>query len=132
MTLQTNPRRLSVRTPNLTAVSGLWRRASMKRASGGKLPRVRGTPREIELKQLCLAISRGGLVFIAELLDAKPKAATPLIHALEWGARHAGAGVAILCPSLPEPIPPFDRILNNARQVLDKAFAACIDPPSLS
>ncbi len=44
-----------------------------------------------------------------------------LVHALEWAAKHCGGAVVALVTEMPTFAPPFDRILYNARTVVDVA-----------
>jgi hypothetical protein len=75
-----------------------------------------------ELAQLSLAISRGGLIFIADVsAAAESSSAAALVHALEWIARNADAPVVALFPELPTLDSAFDRILYGARRVIAEA-----------
>jgi hypothetical protein len=76
----------------------------------------------IELAQLSLAVSRGGLVFVADVsAAADAPSAAALAHALEWIARHALAAVVALFARVPPLDSPFDRILYGARRVIADA-----------
>ena len=91
-------------------------KAAARRALAGRPPRVRGVLAAIEIAQLSLAISRFGLVFVAdvETMWRSPNPAAT-VHALEWIARHLNGAVVALFHDLPPVAPPFDRILYGAR-----------------
>jgi very-short-patch-repair endonuclease len=69
-----------------------------------------------ELAQLALAVSRSGLVIVADV-DAACAGLAPaaVVHALEWIAQHSHGAVVALFSKLPPNVPPFDRILYGAR-----------------
>jgi hypothetical protein len=97
-----------------------WAELAVLRASEGRLPRISGTARELELAQLAIAINRAGLTLVADVAEALDEAES-LVHALEWIVRRAGIAVVALFPELPVSLPPFDRIAYGARQVTGAA-----------
>jgi hypothetical protein len=103
-----------------------WIEAAARLALADRPPRVGGTLPAVEIAQLALAISRFGLVFVADLeptcQDANPSV---MVRALEWIAQHMNGAVVALFPELPPNAPPFDRILYGARTV---AKANTIEP----
>jgi hypothetical protein len=112
-------REAAARAPS---VSSTWVEAAACLALGGRPPRVAGVLPAIELAQLPLAISRGGLVLVADVsAAADAQSAAALAHALEWVARHSGAAVVALFAGLPPLDSPFDRILYGARRVIADA-----------
>ncbi len=97
--------------------SATWERRAARRAAAGRLPRVRGAAAEIELANLSRAIAPRGLILVMPLgPTTAPEAATPIIHAAEWCARH-GAAVVLVADRLPPERPPFDRVLFGAEEV---------------
>jgi len=100
-------------------VSSSWAEAATRLALAGLPPRVAGIRPAIELPQLSLAISRAGLVLIADVSAAAgAPGAAALAHALEWIAQHSRAAVVALFEGLPPHESPFDRILYGARRVI--------------
>jgi very-short-patch-repair endonuclease len=93
-----------------------WSEAAARLACEGRRPRLDATP-ATELAQLALAISRFGLTLIADVSSAvrRPE---PLVRALEWIAQNSPSAVIALFSDLPDHVPPFDRILYGARQVV--------------
>jgi very-short-patch-repair endonuclease len=102
-------------TARAPAVSSTWAEAAARLALAGRPPRVVGVLPAIELAGLSLAVSRTGLVLVADVSAAadSPSAAA-LAHALEWVARHSGNAVVALF-ALDSP---FDPILYGARRVI--------------
>ena len=80
---------------------------------------MRNTLPAIELAQLALAISRSGLILVADVdvVRTWPNPAA-VVHALEWVAQNSLSSVVALFPELPPNEPPFDRILHGARLVI--------------
>jgi hypothetical protein len=112
-------REAAVRAPG---VSSTWAEAAARLALARRSPRVPGVLPAIELAQLSLAISRVGLVFVADVSGAADAPSAPaLAHALEWVARHSHAAVVALFAGLPASDSPFDRILYGARRVIADA-----------
>jgi very-short-patch-repair endonuclease len=102
----------------ITGLSPSWAESAVLLALDNRPPRVGATHPAIELAQLALAISRSGLVLVAEMEDARNGPNPPaVVHALEWIAQHSGGAVIALFPRLPPKEPPFDRILYGARLV---------------
>jgi very-short-patch-repair endonuclease len=102
-------------------ISGLsipWTEEAARLVLDNRPPRVRIMLPAIELAQLALAISRTGLVLVADVSAActGPNPAA-MVHALEWIAQHIHGAVVVLFPELPANEPPFDRILYGARRV---------------
>jgi very-short-patch-repair endonuclease len=93
-----------------------WVEEATRLALDDRAPRVSMTIPAIELAQLALAISRSGLVLVADVSAAhtghNPAA---LVRALEWVAQHIHGAAVALFPELPPNEPPFDRILYGAR-----------------
>jgi hypothetical protein len=109
-------------------VSSTWVERAAHLALAGALPRVAGALPAIELTQLSLAVSRIGLVLISDVSAATDAStAAALAHALEWVAQHSSGGVVALFPELPTLESPFDRILYDARHVLDGADKELLD-----
>jgi ADP-ribosyl-[dinitrogen reductase] hydrolase len=105
--------------PRVPGVSSTWTKAAARLALAGCPPRVVGVLPAIELAQLSLAISRTGLVLVADVSAAAvAPSATALAHALEWVALHSGNAVVALFAALPPLDSPFDRILYGARRVI--------------
>jgi hypothetical protein len=121
-------REASARVPG---VGSTWVEAAARLALAGCPPRVAGVLPAIEVAQLPLAISRVGLVLVADVSAAAdaPRAAA-LAHALEWVARHSRAAVVALFAELPPLDSPFDRILYGARHVIadDVSEASASEP----
>jgi len=103
-------------------VSSTWAEAAARLALTGRPPRVAGVLPAIELVQLSLAVSRVGLVFVADVsAAADAPSAAALAHALEWIARHSRAAMVALFATVPPLDSPFDRILYGARRVIANA-----------
>jgi very-short-patch-repair endonuclease len=108
-------------------VSSSWAEAATRLALAGLPPRVAGILPAIELPQLSLAISRDGLVLIADVsAAASAPGAAALAHALEWIAQHSRAAVVALFEGLPPHESPFDRILYGARHVIVAADGSVV------
>jgi very-short-patch-repair endonuclease len=112
---------------DIPQLSATWAKRAVVRAISGKSPLVRGFPRETQLKQLSLAISRHGLIFVVAIDNAQqPSGALQgLVHALEWLARQGGTAVAVLLPRELADHPALERILFNAF-----AVEAPVEPPA--
>ena len=83
-------------------VSSTWAEAAARLALAGRQPRVAGVLPAVELAQLSLAVSRVGLVFVADVsAAADAPSADVLTHALEWIARHSLAAVVALFARVP-------------------------------
>jgi very-short-patch-repair endonuclease len=108
--------------PNL---SPSWTEEAARLVLGNCPPRVSGTPAAIELGQLALAISRTGLVLVADMNATVQTARNPaaVVRALEWIAQVSQGAVIALFPDLPPSEPPFDRILYGSRQVVPETAA---------
>ncbi len=108
--------------PNL---SPSWTEEAARLVLDNCPPRVSGTPAVIELGQLALAISRTGLVLVADMNAAVQTARNPaaVVRALEWVAQVSHGSVVALFPDLPPSEPPFDRILYGSRQVMPETAA---------
>ncbi|HEY3719206.1 MAG TPA: DUF559 domain-containing protein [Roseiarcus sp.] len=114
----------------ITGLSSKWVEAAARIALGGRPPRVAGMLPAVEIAQLALAVSRFGLVFVADVEAAcKDGNHAATVHALEWIAQHMNGAVVALFPELPPNAPPFDRILYGARTVAaaDPVEAAPVD-----
>lgn len=120
--------RLAALASEIPGLSETWAKPALAMAHSGRRPRVRDCPREIELAQLSLAISRGGLVLVTAMPEASLDGASAFVHAAEWAARKAGAGIVVLCPELPPPEGAFGRILFGA-QVFQAGPAQGNTPP---
>ena len=107
----------------IAGLSPSWAEAATRLALDGRPPRVQGALAPTELAQLVLAISRSGLVLLADVGDAAQTGPNPaaLVHGLEWIAHHSHAAVVALFPELPANEPPFDRIFYGARRVIAEA-----------
>jgi very-short-patch-repair endonuclease len=112
-------------------ISFTWTEAAARLALAGRPPRVAGVLPAVELAQLSLAISRSGLVLVADVsAAADAPSAAALAHALEWIAQHSRAAVVVLFAGLPPLDSPFDRILYGARRVIaDAGRAASVLEP---
>ena len=83
-------------------VSSNWAEAAARLALAGRPPRVAGVLSAIELAQLSLAVSRVGLVLVADVsAAADAPSAAALAHALEWIAWHSRAAVVALFARVP-------------------------------
>jgi very-short-patch-repair endonuclease len=104
----------------IAGLSASWAEAAVGLALDNRSPRVIGTLPATELAQLTLAISRCGLVLVADADAAARAGPNPaaVVHALEWIAQRSQSAVVALFPELPRNEPPFDRILYGARQVM--------------
>lgn len=111
-------------------VNAAWTEAAARLALDNRPPRVDGALPAVELSQLALAISPGGLTLVIDVGAAAQTGAflAALVHALEWIARHGRAAVVALLPELPPFEPPFDRILYGARRVTAHPEAPTQDP----
>ncbi len=96
-------------------LSQQWARAAVALAQDRRPPRPARAHWSIEIIQLCLAIHPSGLVIVfdAQALPG-PAEAQALVHALELVAAKALAAVVVLCATLPDFVPPYDRILGDA------------------
>jgi very-short-patch-repair endonuclease len=115
----------------IAGLSPSWTEAAAKLALDNRAPRVIGTLPAIELAQLALAISRCGLVLVADAHTAARTGPNPaaVVHALEWIAQHSQSAVVALFPELPRNEPPFDHIIYGARQVIPAVSAIEPDVP---
>jgi very-short-patch-repair endonuclease len=105
-----------------SGVSCTWAEAAAHVALAGRPPRVAGILPAVEVGQLSLAISRVGLVIVADVNAAAEALSTvALAHALEWTAQHSRGSVVALFATLPSLDSPFDRILYGARRVINDA-----------
>jgi very-short-patch-repair endonuclease len=102
-------------------VSAPWLRAAVKRVNAGHVPRFRKSPRALEFAQLMRAIDPLQPTLIAELDVGAPARAAATIQVLEWCTAHGGSVVALL-PTRPPPLPPYDRILYGALEVVRAAM----------
>jgi very-short-patch-repair endonuclease len=110
-------------------INSTWAEAAARLALTGRTPRVHGVLPAVELAQLSLAISRVGLIFVADAsAAAKTSSADVLAHALEWIARHSRAAVVALFAELPPLDSPFERILYGARRVIADAGPGATAP----
>lgn len=98
-------------------ISRPWLKAAAKRAAFGRPPRFRSAAREIELVQLLCAIDPAGVILVAEIDPVSPVRATPVVEAMEWCARH-GAAIMVALPAMPPAIPPYERILYGANEIV--------------
>jgi hypothetical protein len=82
----------------IAGLSQAWAEAAGRLALDGRSPRVSGTLPAIELAQLALAVSRSGLVLVADVGIAARIGPNPaaLVHAVEWIAQHSGGTVVAL------------------------------------
>src|SRR5271163_440098 len=121
----------------ITGLSSSWVEAAARVALAGRSPRVGGLLPAVEIAQLALAVSRFGLVLVADVADVEAacKDGNPgaTVHALEWIAQHINGAVVALFPELPPNAPPYDRILYGARTVAAAPLlrpdpAACAEP----
>jgi very-short-patch-repair endonuclease len=112
-------------------VNSTWTEMAARLVLAGRPPRVAGTLPAIELAQLSLAVSRIGLVLVADA-SAATSAPGALSHALEWVAQHARASVVALFAELPPLDSPFDRIMYDARSVIADDREAVISDPECS
>jgi len=108
----------------IAGLSPYWAEAAARLALDDRPPRVRAKLAAIELAQLALAISRSGLVLVADAgAVARMGSPAAVVHALEWIAQHLHGAVVALFPELPRNEPPFERILYGARRVTADAGA---------
>jgi len=92
-----------------------WARAAVALAQDRRPPRPARAHWSIEIIQLCLAIHPSGLVIVLDSgILPGPAEARALVHALELVAAKALVAVVVLCATLPEFVPPYDRILCDA------------------
>jgi very-short-patch-repair endonuclease len=73
---------------------------------------------------LMRALDPSDPVLIAPVDPVAPMRAAPIIHALEW-CMAQGASVAVTLPSRPAPVPPYDRVLYSAAEVIHEIEPAC-------
>ena len=106
-------RDIANRAPNLLRP---WAEAAVMYALSGRKPRVQDLAAAVEIEQLCLAISRAGLVLIFGIDGVQAPAAT-LVHALEWMSQNARVAVLAVFAELPDDASPFDRILHGAIRI---------------
>jgi hypothetical protein len=113
-------------------VSSTWAEGAARLALTRCPPRIAGVLPSIELVQLSLAISRGGLVIVADASAADASSAAVLAHALEWVAQQSRAGVVALFARVPPLDSAFDRILYGARRVIaDAGPGASVSEPEV-
>src|SRR5262249_52963284 len=93
----------------IAGLSHSWIDAAVRLALDNCPPRVRSTCPATELAQLALAISRSGLILVADVNVVRtwPNPAA-VVHALEWVAQNSLSAVVALFPELPPNEPPFD------------------------
>ena len=96
---------------------GPWLKAAAKHAAAGRRPRLRRAAKSLEFAQLLSAINPVTLVLVADVDPASPVRAAPVIEALEWCVRH-GAAVVTLFSTVPPHVPPYDRVLYGAYEVI--------------
>lgn len=101
-------------------VSAPWFRAASRRAAAGYRPVFRRIARSIEFTQLMRAIGPHDPVLVASIDPVDAARAAPLIQVLEWCAGQ-GASVVALFPSRPAVVPPFERLLYGALEVVPTA-----------
>ncbi|MCJ2105128.1 DUF559 domain-containing protein [Methylobacterium sp. E-041] len=111
--------------PDDLRVSRPWLRAAAKRAGAGAPPRFRHLDRGFELAQLLRTIDPAGVALVAEVDPSSPVRAAALIEALERCAA-CGAALVVALPAAPPPMPPFDRVLYGAYEVLREPVAAAV------
>lgn len=105
------------------AVSAPWLRAAAKRAAAGHPPRFRRAARAFEFAQLMRAVDPRDPILIAALDPVTPAHAAPMIQVLEWCAGQ-GASVVAVFPARPPSLPPFDRFLYGALDIVHEAEPA--------
>jgi very-short-patch-repair endonuclease len=102
---------------SIEQVSRPWLCAAVKRASAGHRPRLRKAAKRLEFAQLMLALDPPNPILIASI-DAHPiGGAAGIVQALEWCVAQ-GASVVAAFPSRPPFVPPYDRILYGAIEVV--------------
>lgn len=101
-------------------VSAPWFRAAARRAAAGHRPVFRRIARSIAFTQLMRAIGPRDPVLVAPIDPVDAARAAPIIQVLEWCAGH-GASVVALLSSKPPAIPPFERLLYGALEVVPTA-----------
>jgi hypothetical protein len=117
---------VAARWPGL---SQAWARAAVALAQDRRPPRPARVHWAIEIVQLCLAIHPSGLVIVLDGKDLPgPAEARALVHALELVAGKALVAVVVLCESLPDCVPPYDRILSGAVSVPPSSFPSLWNP----
>jgi hypothetical protein len=105
-------------------LSASWATSAARLALDNRPPRLSGMLAATELAQLALAVSRFGLVIVADVDAAcAGLGAGAVVHALEWIAQHSHGAVVALFSRLPPNEPPFDRILYGARFMIAEANA---------
>jgi very-short-patch-repair endonuclease len=98
-------------------VSAPWVRAAVKRAGTGYRPRFRKVAKGIEFVQLMRAIDPLEPILIAAVDPVAPARATSMIQVLEWCAAQ-GASVVATFTARPPLLPPYDRVLYGALEVI--------------
>ncbi len=113
----------------IAELSSSWTEEAARLVLDGRLPRVIGTPPAVEFGNLSRAISRTGLVIVADAGAALRTASNPAaaVRALEWMAQVAHVSVAALFAELPPTEPPFEHLLYGARDVMPDAVPAFAD-----
>lgn len=104
-------------------VSAPWVRAAAKLAAAGRRPRFRRAARAFEFAQLTRAVDAVAPVLVAAVDPAAPSRATPVIQVLEWCAGQ-GASIVVTFTSRPPPVPPYDRVLYGALELVTPAEPA--------
>jgi very-short-patch-repair endonuclease len=100
-------------------VSASWTEAAAHLALACKPLLVPGVLPAIELTQLSRAVSKTGIVLVADVSAVTdPFSAAALPHALEWIAQQSQSAVVALFDRLPPLDSPLDRILYGARCVI--------------
>jgi very-short-patch-repair endonuclease len=103
-------------------INSHWAEAAARLALTERSPRVPGVLPAIELAQLSLAVSRLGLILVADVSGAADAPNTAaLAHSLEWIAQRSGAAIVAVFPAIPSFESSFERILYGARQVIPDA-----------
>jgi hypothetical protein len=98
-------------------VSAPWVRAAAKLAATGRPPRFRRAARAFEFAQLTHAVDAAAPVFVASVDSAAPSRAASVIQVLEWCAGQ-GASIVVALASRPPPVPPYDRVLYGALELV--------------
>lgn len=110
------------------AVIRPWAVRAIGLAAEGKLPVVDGISREVQLRQLALAIHSAGLVLgvFVDGPSASDAVLVSLVHACTWMARNADVGVALLSATNLSDHEAVQRVLYGAH-----AIPALVAPSSL-